>query len=395
MADNGTGLAGMKNRVALCACGTYDPDQLDKAIAEAADFAGFPDVAGKRILVKPNILKAAPPEKAVTTHPEFLAAVLRFLRARGAASLAVGDSPAFQGGLGAAKASGLHQAAVEGGAAWVDFVPGRQRPAPGAKLVKSFALAYAVDGCDLVVNLPKLKTHRLMKYTGAIKNLFGLIPNLGKSGMHLRFRDTLSFGTMLVDLALSITPCYTFMDGIVAMEGEGPGDGDPFALGVVLASPSVAALDWIAASCAGYDPRRLPYLVDAIAREGFDPGTPGLEVGPRSLEELAAKDFKLLPYGGSTSAALSAIPAFARPLMTKLLADRPIFHPGRCTGCSACVKICPASALVLGKNARGQHQVRIDDKACITCFCCHEVCPSHAISVGKVLSRKQGERKEP
>lgn len=395
MIDNKSGMPDMRNRVALCVCGSYDPAPLDRAIAEAAAFAGFPDIAGKRVLVKPNLLKAAPPEKAVTTHPAFLAATLRFLRARGAASLAVGDSPAFQGGLGAAKASGLYQAAIDGGASWVDFAPGPQRPAPNAKLVKSFALATALEDCDLVVNLPKLKTHRLMKYTGAIKNLFGLIPSLGKSGMHLRFRDTLSFGTMLVDLAGSIAPCFTFMDGVVAMEGEGPGDGDPFKLGAVLASPSVAALDWIAASCVGYDPRRLPYLVDAIAREGFDPGTPGLEVGPRSVEEMAAKGFELLPYGGSTSAALAAIPAFTRPLMTKLLTDRPIFHLDRCTGCSACVKVCPASALALGKNARGQHQVRIDDKACITCFCCHEVCPSHAISVGKVLSRGQDERKAP
>ncbi|MCE1196289.1 4Fe-4S dicluster domain-containing protein, partial [bacterium] len=167
----------------------------------------------------------------------------------------------------------------------------------------------------------------------------------------------------------------------------------PFELGAVLASSNVAALDWIAASCVGYDPRRLPYLVDAIARGGFDPGTPALEVGPRSVEEMAAEGFNLLPYGGSTSAALSAIPAFVRPLMTKLLTDRPIFHPDRCTGCSACVRICPASALVLGKNARGQHQIRIDDEACITCFCCHEVCPSHAISVGKVLTRRHEERK--
>ncbi len=395
MADDKSGVPGMKNRVALCACAKYDPNLLDLAIAEAAAFAGFPDIAGKRILVKPNLLKAAAPEKAVTTNPAFLAAALRFLRAKGAASIVVGDSPAFQGGLGAAKASGLYQATLDGGASWVDFAPGPQRPAPGAKLVKSFALASALDDCDMVVNLPKLKTHRLMKYTGAIKNLFGLIPNLGKSGMHLRFRDTLSFGTMLVDLASSIAPCFTFMDGVVAMEGEGPGDGDPFELGAVLASPSAAALDWIAASCVGYDPRRLPYLVDAVAREGFDPGTPALEVGPRSVAEMAAEGFALLPYGGSTSAALSVIPAFARPLMTKLLTDRPIFHPGRCTGCSACVKVCPASALALGKNARGQHQIRIDDKACITCFCCHEVCPSHAISVGKVLARGPEERKKP
>lgn len=380
-------------RVSLLTCPRYDPAALDAVIEEAADYAGFPDIAGKRILVKPNLLKAAPAEKAVTTHPEFVAAVLRFLKKRGAARITLGDSPGFQSGASAAKAAGIFQAAAANGAEWVDFVPGKPRSVPEAKLVKSFALATALDDCDFIVNLPKLKTHRLMNYTGAIKNLFGLIPGLGKSGMHLRFADRIRFGTMLVDLSHSITNCFTFMDGIVAMEGEGPGDGDPFDLGLVLASGDAAALDWTAALCIGYDPLKIPYLVDALSRTGQDPAAPDFEVGPRRVAEVAAKGFVLLPYGGPVSAAVSAMPAFARPFIKKFIADRPIFHPEKCIGCSACVRICPAAALELGKNRKAEHQIRIDDNACITCFCCHEICPAHAISIGKVLIRLPGERK--
>ena len=384
-----------QGRVGLFACPGYDPERLDGIVEAAADYAGFPDIRGKRILVKPNLLKGAMPESAVTTHPEFVAAVLRFLWKRGASRIAVGDSPGFQSALSVARTSGIHDAVIRCGAEWVDFLPGRQRQAPGAHLVKSFALTAALDDCDLVVNLPKLKTHRLMNYTGAIKNLFGLVPGLGKSGMHLRFPDKAKFGTMLVDLSLLVNKCFTFMDAIVAMEGEGPGDGDPYNLGLVLASADLAALDWTAATCIGYDPARIPYLVDALSRGGRNPGSPDIVVGPCEVSQVTAKDFVLLPYGKSTSAAIAAIPAFARPLMARLVADRPIFLPDRCEGCSACVRICPPKALELGRNAKGEHQIRIDDKACITCFCCHEICPAHAISIGRVFSRKPREKKQP
>jgi len=388
--EGGTDPAG---RVGLFTCAGYDPAALDEVILKAADYAGFPEVRGKRILVKPNLLKAASADTAVTTHPEFVAAVLRFLKARGASRVMVGDSPGFQSGLSAGKAAGIYDAVIENGAEWVDFLPGKPRTAPEARLIKNFTLASVLDECDLVVNLPKLKTHRLMNYTGAMKNLFGLIPGLGKSRMHLHFADKAKFGTMLVDLALSVPNCFSFMDGIVAMEGEGPGAGDPFPLGLVLASGDMAALDWTAARCIGYDPSRIPYLIDAIGRSGRDPAAPQIEVGPRAVADVAAKNFRLLPYGGSATPDVIKMPAFLWKALMRIVSNRPIFLPEKCTGCKACVKICPAKALELGKNAKGQHQIRIDDGACITCFCCHEVCPSHAIAVGRVLARKPGEKK--
>ncbi|MCX7028167.1 MAG: DUF362 domain-containing protein [Spirochaetes bacterium] len=379
--------------VALLSCPDYGRERLDGLIREAAEAAGFPEIGGKRILVKPNILKAAVPEKAVCTHPEFLGAVLRFLKSKGAARIVAGDSPAWQGGRAAAKTSGLFDAASSEGVEWVELSTGEARQSPGAHLVRGFALAAALDDCDLVVNLPKLKTHRLMKYTGAIKNLFGLVPSLGKSGFHLRFPDSADFGTMLVDLAASVPHCFTFMDGIVAMEGEGPGDGDPYALGIILASSDLAALDWTAASCIGYDPCRIPYLVDALQRTGRDPEKPSIEVGPRSVAELAAVDFRLLPYEMKGQADIRAIPSFARSFLKKILADRPIFDPRRCESCSACVKVCPAKALELRKE--NSNRILIDDEACIGCFCCHEVCPAHAIRIGKVLRRPGKARKLP
>jgi len=393
MTDTDAKTAEHPEMVSLIACGKYEPVLLDKAIEQAAIFASFPDIRGKRILVKPNVLNASSVDKAVTTHPEFVAAVLRFLKARGAAKIVVGDSPAWQSGSSASKTAGIYRAVELSDVEWIDFSPGKPHAAPDAKLVKSFIFASALDECDLIVNLPKLKTHRLMIYTGAIKNFFGLIPGLGKSGMHLRFPDKTRFGTMLVDLAMSLPPSFTFMDGIIAMEGEGPGNGSPFELGAILASSDPAALDWIAAQCIGYEPLKIPYLVDALERGNRDPRAPTIIVGPLSVAEAKAEDFDLLPYDRKTSSSAAGMPGFARALFRKLTVDRPIFRPDKCIGCSACVKICPAHALELGKNKSMQHQIRIDDEACITCFCCHEVCPARAISIGKVPFRMPREKK--
>jgi uncharacterized protein (DUF362 family)/Pyruvate/2-oxoacid:ferredoxin oxidoreductase delta subunit len=380
-------------KVAVLPCGSYDPELLDQHIAQAARDAGFPDIAGKKILVKPNLLKAATPEEAVTTHPEFVAAVLRFLWNQGAASIQVGDSPGHQNGRAVGKTSGIYQAVMEAGALWVDFVPGEPRPAPEARLVKSFRLASALDDCDLVVNLPKLKTHRLATYTGAIKNLFGLLPGLAKSSMHLRFSDKIQFGSMLVDLGLSIKNSFHFLDGIIAMQGEGPGNGEPFPLGLIFASSDPAALDWVAASTIGYDPRRIPYLADAIQRGGHTLESPAIDTGSYIIEKRRSKGFKLLPYTAQANASLSEIPHYLEPLAIRFLAERPIFDKERCIGCSACIRICPAEALDLRSLKDGKYQVLIDDRACITCYCCHEVCPVGAISISKILWRPHKQRK--
>lgn len=378
--------------VALLGCDSYDLDLLDSVLARAADIAGFPDIDGKRVLIKPNILSGAAPGKAVTSNPEFISALIRFARARGASRIMVGDSPGWQQGMAAAKACGIYQATIAHGAEWMEFSPGAPRPSPSGKLIKSFVLASVLEECDLVINAAKLKNHRLMTYTGAVKNLFGLIPGFAKAGMHQRFPSKIDFGTMLVDLAASV-PCFTFMDGIVAMEGEGPGNGDPVLMKLVLAGSQPAFVDWAASQCLGYDPRKIPYLADAFGRAGGDPGRLELRTAPESVQTAAKAEFKRLQYDSGNSALLKEIPAFIRKIMGKFIIDRPIFLPDPCIGCSACVKICPVHALAIGKDESMRNRVRIDDASCITCFCCHEVCPAKAIAIGRMPFRPREARK--
>ncbi|TXT46391.1 MAG: iron-sulfur cluster-binding protein [Spirochaetes bacterium] len=373
--------------VALLSCSEYNPGVLKEAVGKAASIAGFPDIQGKRILVKPNVLNSSSPEKAVTTHPEFLRAVLRFLRLKGAAQIQVGDSPALHNPIAAAKATGLYAVTLEEGAQWVEFTPGTPRSAPNGAKVRSFVLASALEECDLVVNLPKLKTHRLTQYTGGLKNLFGLVPGLNKSGFHLRFPDRDAFGSMLVDLALSIDPCFTFMDAVIAMEGEGPGNGKPYPLGLVLASKDLAALDWVGASCIGYNPNKIPYLREAFERSGrTTKAALSLRVGPEAPQETKSEGFELIPYGNSGSSTIGALHPSLKTLARMFTVDRPIFRPSICIACGACVRICPAKALEQDKVHKSR--IRIDDASCITCFCCHEVCPVGAIAIGKVPLRR-------
>jgi len=371
--------------VALLRCQSYEEKLLDEVIARAARIAGFPDVRGKTLLLKPNILNASPAAKAVTTNPAFLGAVIRFAKSEGAARVLVSDSPGWQPGALAAKASGIYDAVQRNSATWVDFREVAARAVSHGKKLKNIPLTSLLGEVDLVINLPKLKNHQLMTYTGAMKNLFGLLPGTAKSAMHLQYPSVIDFGEMLVDIAMSV-PCFSFMDGIIAMQGEGPGSGTPFQLGIVLAAGNPAALDWVAVQCVGYDPRRIPYLVDGMQRtfgaESFaEPASAPLAPG-----EISHEGFERLPYSSELGKRLDSIPGTLRRVLGSAIRLRPIFHTAPCIGCKACVEICPAKALELEKHGRA-NRIRIDDHLCITCFCCHEVCPAKAISIGKAPLR--------
>jgi len=374
----------MPSTVSIVRCKDFEPDAVYRAVSEAVSQAGGLDVAGKSVLLKPNMLASASPAQAVSTHPEFLRAAIRLVRDLGAKRILVGDSPAFQSTDAIGMWNGLKPVALQEGAEWVDFGNPVDVETPEALLVKRFAVARVVTEVDVIVSLCKLKTHGLMYFTGAVKNLFGIIPGLKKSALHMRFPGRLEFGTMIADLTLAVKSTYAIMDGIVAMEGAGPYAGTPRQVGLVLAGAGLFAVDWVASSLIGYDPMDIPYLRVAATNTpyGFDPAgvvTVGLLPG-----SVRIPDFKLIRVVNDSQAGKKGPLSEA---VRKFMVPRPVFSRKLCVLCGACVKICPAKALSIVdskavQNAKsGNKMIAIDYDMCIRCYCCHEVCTEHAIDL--------------
>jgi ferredoxin len=254
---------------------------------------------------------------------------------------------------------------------------------PEGRLVKRFRLAKALGSSDLLVSLPKLKTHQLMYYTGAIKNLFGLIPGLEKSAFHLRFPGRTEFAAMLADLALAARPDFALMDAVVAMEGPGPNSGRPRHLGLVLASPDALALDFTAAELIGYPPLSIPYLAALAGRGPFAASPAAVEQRGLSPDSVRPSSFELVPVPAATDFFRERMPRGLHRFVRDLTVARPRFDHRACVRCGGCVRICPAKALELRPVAGGGSRIEIDYDACIRCYCCHEVCPEDAIRLVK------------
>ncbi|MGD9938348.1 MAG: DUF362 domain-containing protein [Clostridia bacterium] len=369
--------------VSLHDCASYsNQDLVDTAVALAADEAGGMNPSGATVLLKPNILNASAPERAATTHPAVLRAAIRYFKARGAARILVGDSPGWQPMDLAGKASGMMETTRSEGAEWAQFSESVSVEIPGARLVKHFDLARPVVEADLVVSLPKLKTHGLMYFTGAVKNLFGTIPGLSKSAFHLRFPGRQEFATMLADLMLAVKPGFAIMDGIVGMEGLGPNSGHPRQVGLVLASTDCWSLDWVASQLIGYDPATIPYLGLAALDEryGFKPEhirTAGEDPAARRF-----KDFELIRVLKTTDFFKRHLPGWLHGIVKNATVARPVFLDDPCVRCGACIRICPAAALGFTERHKAP---TVDYDACIRCYCCHEVCPEDAIALHRSL----------
>ncbi|MDR2739941.1 MAG: DUF362 domain-containing protein [Treponema sp.] len=257
----------MNTQVAIARCETYESEAVYAALRLAVEAAAPPDVLGRTVLLKPNIVFDSPPEKAIVTHPVFLEAAIRLIRDLGASRILVGDSPGLQKLNFTAKLSGLGAVTKRMGAEWVDFTREKADiPCPAGKTVKQFFLTAAVKEADCLISLPKLKTHQLMYYTGAMKNLFGLVPSVAKSPMHVRFPSREAFASMIVDLNLAVMAHYALMDAIIGMEGPGPGSGDPRRIGLILASSNLLALDAAASEIVGYPPQEIPVSREALSR---------------------------------------------------------------------------------------------------------------------------------
>jgi uncharacterized protein (DUF362 family)/Pyruvate/2-oxoacid:ferredoxin oxidoreductase delta subunit len=352
---------------------SYDPAALRLGVMGLMDLVRPPAmVKGARVLIKPNMLGPFKPEQAITTHPLIVRYAAEYALDLGA-SVRVSDSNAMGSFTRAAEVTGLAAALAGLPVTLAPLEDSRPVRIEGSR-IQGIELAGEALDADVIVNLPKLKTHMHMTLTLAVKNLFGCVVGIRKPEWHFRAgEDQEFFADLLAMIYRTLRPSVNLMDGIVGMEGDGPGTrGTPRRMGVLLASDDALALDLAVCRMIGADPMRIPALASALAMGG----DPVIEVSGDlpNIEGFVLPETRALMFG----------PRFMHGFLRHQLAARPVQDRRICRLCNECVKICPAKAVT---NPTGRI-LAFDYDLCIRCYCCVEVCPHAAMLKHESLLKK-------
>ena len=362
----------MGPKVSIVKADSYDPGKVYASVKKAVDllggissFAG----SGETILLKPNVLSAKPPESGVDTHPEMIRAVARLVKEAGA-KVIVGDSPGgvyFKDAGSTYEAAGIKKVCDEEKIELVDF--DRARNVRGMPITE---WAFAVDG---IISLPKMKTHGLTMITGAVKNSYGLAIGLYKAQCHFKAPRPEAFCKYVVDVFETAKPRLVIMDGITAMEGDGPAAGNLRDAGLVIAGNDCVAIDSVFAALIGIEPLKVGITAEAYRRGLGEADISKIEVVGETINAVKLKDFKLPKT--------SVVMKLPEPLLKLIIGGikfLPRIDDNLCKGCLICEKSCPAAAIKIGKG-----RSRIDYSKCVRCFCCMELCPHKAIHIKRSL----------
>lgn len=430
-----------QSKVALVKCSSYRREEVEEAVAKAIELlGGFEDIFSQRegageiscdseLVLKPNLLAKANPEKAVTTHPEVFRAVGKALKDAGYGNLKYGDSPGnpMLSVERTADGCGIKAVADELGIVPGDFEHGREVENPDGMATKKFVLCNEI--ADLVenekgavINICKMKTHQLERITGAVKNSFGCVYGINKTASHAIYESPEHFARMLADLNNLVRPALHIMDGVVAMEGNGPGSGDPTHMDVILASTDPVALDSVFCHLIHLDADYAPTNVAAAdAGVGFlEDDSIRVIVGNMPMHkdgEIIDMDDMAFKYGDrhfNVQRAREYRGNFKiMRAVGRFIEKKPIVLEDKCIGCGICEETCPVEGKAIklkpritkamGESSMGAGGVRglmktegtpvkkvamYNYDKCIKCYCCQEMCPEKAISVQKSLLAK-------
>lgn len=369
----------MTSRVAIVQCKTYARGEVRASVDRAMELLGGMKEyirKGEGILLKPNLLAPDPPEKCTTTHPEIFRAVAEQALEAGAL-VRYGDSPAVGSTSFTAKRAGLFTQGRELGIEIVDFSDGEEVHYEEGISQKRFTLARPVREADGIISIPKMKTHGLERFTGCVKNQFGCIPGVLKGEYHVKIPDAHNFARMLLDLNNLAGPRLYVMDGVMAMEGNGPRGGDVREMGVILISTDPVALDATVCRMIDMNPEHVPTIRYA---EDFGAGKwreNDIDIVGDELSRFTEPSFNIKrkpvrAYG--RSGFLSFI--------NNALVPKPVINRERCTACGICVKSCPVEPKALSWDKGDTKKSPVYDyDRCIRCYCCQELCPESAIDL--------------
>ena len=360
------------SKVSIVKCEDYKSEEVIAAVFHSVELLGGIESFVKRndnVLIKPNLLSAREPDEAVCTHPEIVRAAIRLVKKAGAQPQ-VGDSP---GSFFTTRdvdfvyeKTGIKRIVEEEGAELVRFDKSR--------IINGYPIAEVALNASFIISLPKLKTHVLTVMTGAVKNTFGLIPGLFKVECHRNKPKPKNFVRVLLDIFDIIKPGLSIMDGVLAMEGDGPAAGKVRSLGLILASSDAVSLDRVVSELVG-----LPSYKDIIVNEARQRGAGEadinkIEIKGETIENAKVGNFRL----PKTAHRINLLPDFLTDIFTWVVDFRPIINEELCKKCGICRDSCPVNAITINKETS-----RIYDNLCIKCFCCHEVCPYKSISIKK------------
>ncbi len=356
----------------------YDKDKIRNFLHKLPLKEIFKDK--QKILIKPNLLGAFAPEKAVTTNPVVLDALIEYLLEMNKEIL-LGDSPGGTASVNSVwEKTGIAEIAKKHQIKLVNFNSHKISQYNSGGI--DFPITATISEVDAIINVSKYKTHSLMAFTGAIKNLFGLVPGIKKSDYHKEYPDHQKFGEMLLKLYKLVSSKITFniMDGIVGMEGDGPSAGDPRNFGLLFASESAPALDFVAAKMMGFKIENVLYIQKIMEFDKLK--ATEIEV-PERWQNFKFQNVKIKKIGLLINF-ISHSPQFLVNIFRKFYNYYPDFNDN-CKKCNICVESCPVQAMVLKKDDK---HPRIDHSKCIKCMCCHEMCPYSAIYIKKSLLAK-------
>ena len=366
-----------KEILSLQKCETYDQHVVSASIKKLLEPLGGIEAfvkPGYRVLLKPNMLSCKEPEQAATTHPAVIEAVARICHEAGAVVF-IGDSPPAIFGRAEefwAK-TGFATAAANTGAQLLNFENAGKEAvsfSSNGRQLTVYVTRHYYDA-DLVINLPKMKTHNLTRITGALKNLFGLLPGLAKAQWHKTFPRPVEFSDFMTDLAYQLPCGLTIMDGIEGMDGQGPAGGRVVRPGVLMAATSPVTVDLGFCRIAGLKPSEIPMLKRCQALNWGAASLDQIELAGEPIEKLIIQDYRVPGL-----APVSLIPDWLINFARKLAWAGPVLLPDLCIKCGRCKKICPADAIAISEAGAEFNRER-----CISCFCCMEVCPVDAIEM--------------
>jgi len=377
-------------RVSLVRCDEYRKDLVYRKMKEAVDLVGGMGAyvsPGERVLLKPNLLSPKAPDAAALTHPTVLEAVIRLVKEEGAIPL-VGDSPAYSAALSCLKKGELLPVLEQYNVEILPFETSTELKNPTGAF-KVFEVAEDALSVDKIINLPKFKTHGQMAMTLAVKNMFGVVVGGRKSQWHLRVGDKpRQFARMIVDLHYLVKPALSILDAVTAMEGNGPGSGNPVDLGLLIAGADASAVDTVACQIVGLDPSLLYTLAEA-KKAGMGITSPSdIQVLGEKIENVSVEGFTFPP----TMPLTAGVPGFLTRVARRVLTPRPIIDLDQCIMCGRCEEICAARAIsreeventpavTRSGKKRPPGKMSIDYHTCIRCFCCQEICPEGAITI--------------